>query len=209
MLKASECVLYSGGLRGAEAAFGALRRTPRHRGGELHLRRPRDRAHARRAHAQPRRAAARRRQPRLRLEADAPPLPRHRLHQEGAAEHLAPGEQRPGGLRRRQGARRRHGAWAAPAGAPSSPSCATSRVSSSIRTATAGATWTGTAWQARRHRRSHHPDPHFVRATPAARHSARRSTEQAAIAALVIAAARSRVDEAEGLTADAEPTTRT
>ena len=101
MLNPRDCVLYSGGLRGAEAAFGAA--AERHGVEEVNFTfdEPPDRPAARRAHAEPRRAPARRRQPRLRLEADAPPLPGDRLHQEGAADDLAPGEQRPGDLRRR------------------------------------------------------------------------------------------------------------
>ena len=63
---------------------------------------------------------------------DTPPV------QEGAAEHLAPGEQRPGDLRRRRRSSPTTPSRAAPAGAPSSPSSATSRSSSSIRSKTAG-----------------------------------------------------------------------
>ncbi len=53
-----------------------LRRAPRHRRGELHLRRPQGCPQPRHPRAQSRGAAGGRRQPRVRVEADAPPLHR-------------------------------------------------------------------------------------------------------------------------------------
>src|SRR5947208_471284 len=76
-------------------------RAPRHRRGQLHLRGAQRCAPARHPRADARRAPARRREPRVSHEADAPPLPGHAALPEGPAEHLAPGEQRARGLRRR------------------------------------------------------------------------------------------------------------
>jgi hypothetical protein len=77
-MKASECVLYSGGLKGAEAAFGAT--AERYGIEEVNFTFDGHRANAGRTHAEPCRAAARGRQSGVRREVDESPLSRYRLH---------------------------------------------------------------------------------------------------------------------------------
>ena len=84
-----------------------MRRAARHRGSQLHLRRTHRGAPPRHSRAEPRGAAGRRRQPRIRVEADAPPLHRQSDDAEDSADALVPGQQRPGDLRRRRDPRRR------------------------------------------------------------------------------------------------------
>ena len=144
-MKRADFILFSGGAPGAEAEFGACAERHRHRGSELHLRRPHHRPAPRRARPQSRGAAGGRRQPRVRLAADAPPLHRQPDDPQGSADALVSGQQRPGNLRRRRHPRRRDGARRARAGAPSSRSCATSRCSCSIRRRTAGSSGQATS----------------------------------------------------------------
>ncbi len=87
-----------------------VRRAPRHRRSELHVRGAQDRAAPRRPRAEPRRAAERRREPRVRVADHAPPLHGRADHSQDSADDLVSGEQRPGNLRHRHDPRRRDGA---------------------------------------------------------------------------------------------------
>ena len=147
-MKTEDCVLYSGAAGGAEAAFGAAaerygieevnftfegHNDARQRGIRVLTHEELKRGDVSLAYVS-----------RLMHRS----YPRHAAVQEGAADHLAPGEQRPGDLRGRQDPARRRPSRAAPAGAPSSPSSATSRCSSSTRSATAGSAGSGERFDA-------------------------------------------------------------
>ena len=101
-------ILFSGGAPGAEMAFGenaerlGIEEVNFAFEGHVHVRTPRP------AHPQPRRAEGRRRQPRLRLEADEPPLHGRADDPQGAAVDLVSGQPRPGDLRDRRGAAGSH-----------------------------------------------------------------------------------------------------
>ena len=85
-----------------------VRRAPRHRGSELHLRRPQHRPAPRRPRPQSRGAAGGRRQPRVRVTAHAPALHRQSADPQSAADRLVSDQQRPGDLRRRRHPGRRY-----------------------------------------------------------------------------------------------------
>src|SRR5688572_32385258 len=70
-------------------------------GSEFLLRRPQARTHPRPARPQSRRIECWRRQPRLRVETDAPALSRHADLPQDPPEHLVPDQQRPGNLDRK------------------------------------------------------------------------------------------------------------
>ena len=134
----ADCILFSGGAPGAETAFGEA--AERHGIEEVNFTfdtHPMGRTRGVRD-AQPRRAAGRRREPRVRLAPDEPPVYRGRDDPQDSSDALVSGQQRPGDLRHRHRAAPTAPCAAAPAGAPNSRSCATSRSACSIRRRTAG-----------------------------------------------------------------------
>ena len=156
-MKPSDSILFSGGAPGAEAEFGAC--AERHGVEEVNFTFDGHKIDAapRRPRAQSRRAAGRRRQPRVRRPASCI----------AGTPTARPSARccRRSGIRSTTARRSTSSArsWtmgpcaAAPAGAPSSRSCATSRCTSSIRTRTSWFRWTGSDWdgaRASRRRRS-------------------------------------------------------
>ena len=102
MVARADAILFSGGAPGRRGRVRRGRRAARDRGSQLLLRWPQAGADARPARAQSRGAARRRSQPRLRVAADEPPLPRHADLPQDPPEHLVSDQQRPGDLRRRR-----------------------------------------------------------------------------------------------------------
>ena len=97
--------------RGGEwirGGFRRRRRATRHRRGQLQLRGPQRCPHTRHSHPHRAGAEAGRRQPHLREPPDASRVSGHAALPPGAPEHLAPGEQRPRGVRGGKDPRRRH-----------------------------------------------------------------------------------------------------